>query len=587
MNKVLEKINNPSDLKKLTGDELNILADDIREALLNRVSNIGGHVGPNLGMVEATIALHYVFNSPIDKFVFDVSHQSYPHKILTGRKHGYTNIEDLDKVSGYTDPNESEHDMFKIGHTSTSISLACGLAKARDLKGDTGNVVAIIGDGSLSGGEAYEGLNNASELDSNIIILVNDNDMSIAPNYGGIYKNLKELRDTNGKSENNFFKAIGFDYYYVGEGNNIETLIEVFKNVKDKNHPIVIHMNTLKGKGLSYAETNKEQWHWNLPFDIETGKSKLDMSSFGKSYQDLTREYLTMKAEEDKSVIVITPAVPGICGFNPEFREKLGKQYVDVGIAEEHAVAFASGLAKNGAKPVIGMHSSFVQRTYDQLSQDLAINNNPAVILIFGNGISSMDETHLGVFDMSMISNIPNIVFLSPTCSNEYVSMLDWAIDQNQSPVVIRVPNDRVVEKEIEILEDYSNLNKYSVEKEGKEVAILALGKFYSLGEKVIEELKQNHNISATLINPRYVSGVDVELLENLKNNHKLVLTIEDGILDGGFGEKVTRFYGTSNMKVLNYGASKEFTDSIKLDVLYNKYHLTSELIIDDILKNI
>lgn len=586
MNKVLEKINNPSDLKKLTGDELTSLADDIREALLNRVSNIGGHVGPNLGMVEATIALHYVFNSPIDKFVFDVSHQSYPHKILTGRKHGYTNIEDLDKVSGYTDPTESEHDMFKIGHTSTSISLACGLAKARDLKEDKGNVVAIIGDGSLSGGEAYEGLNNAAELDSNIIILVNDNDMSIAPNYGGIYKNLKELRDTNGKSENNFFKAIGFDYYYVSEGNNIEKLIEVFGNVKDKNHPIVIHMNTLKGKGLSYAETNKEQWHWNLPFDIETGKSKLDMTSFGKSYQDLTREYLTMKAEEDKSVIVITPAVPGICGFNPEFREKLGKQYVDVGIAEEHAVAFASGLAKNGAKPVIGMHSSFVQRTYDQLSQDLAINNNPAVILIFGNGISSMDETHLGVFDMSMISNIPNIVFLAPTCSNEYVSMLDWAIDQNQSPVVIRVPNDRVAEKEIEILDNYSNLNKYSVEKEGKEVAILALGKFYSLGEKVIEELKQNHNINATLINPRYVSGVDVELLENLKNNHKLVLTIEDGILDGGFGEKVTRFYGASNMKVLNYGALKEFTDSIKLDVLYNKYHLTSELIINDILKN-
>lgn len=586
MNKILDKLNNSNDLKNISKEEMIILADEIREAVLNRVSNIGGHVGPNLGMVEATIALHYIFNSPIDKFVFDVSHQSYPHKILTGRKNGYLNIEDFDKVSGYTDPNESEHDMFKIGHTSTSISLATGLAKARDIKGTNENVIAIIGDGSLSGGEAYEGLNNAAELNSNIIIVLNDNDMSIAPNYGGIYKNLRELRDTNGNCENNVFKALGFEYYYLNEGNNINKLIKIFEKVKDINHPVVVHINTLKGKGLSYAEENKETWHWNFPFDKETGKSKFDMKLGGISYQQVTNEYLLKKAEEDKKLVVITPAIPGICGFTPEFRKKLGEQYVDVGIAEEHAVAFASGLAKNGAKPVIGMHSSFIQRTYDQLSQDLAINNNPAVILVFGNGISSMDETHLGVFDISMISNIPNIVYLAPTCSNEYLFMLDWAINQEKSPVVIRVPNDSAVEKKIEVLKDYSNINKYSVEKEGKDVAIIGLGKFYSLGEEVVENLKQN-NIDATLINPRYASGIDKEVLEKLKDNHKLVITIEDGILDGGFGEKITRYFGTSNIKVLNYGAIKEFTDSIPLNELYSKYHLTAKQMVEDILKNV
>lgn len=541
MEKILDKVNYPEDLKKLTNGEMVKLSDEMRQAIINRVSNIGGHVGPNLGIVEATIAMHYVFNSPIDKIVFDVSHQSYPHKILTGRKSGFLNSDDFEKISGFTNPDESEHDFFKVGHTSTSISLACGLAKARDLKKEKENIIVVIGDGSLSGGEAYEGLNNASELNSNIIIVVNDNNMSIAPNYGGLYKNLKLLRDTDGKSENNFFKSIGFDYFYVKDGNNLDELIDTFKEIKDIDHPVIVHVNTLKGKGLSFAEENKEVWHWNIPFDKNTGKPKFDMGSFKKNYQQITSEYLLKKSKEEEKLMVITPAVPGLCGFDSSFRKELGEQFIDVGIAEEHAIAFASGLAKNGAKPVVGMGSSFIQRTYDQLSQDLAINKKPAVILVFFNGITSMDATHLGTFDISLISNIPNIVYLSPTCGDEYLSMLDWAVDQNEYPVVIRVPNDTVLEKNIQIQKDYSKINEYKVEKKGKNVAIIALGSFYTLGEKIVKELLEKENIEATLINPRYSTGIDKELLEKLKEGHNLVVTLEEGILDGGFGEKIDK----------------------------------------------
>ncbi len=584
---VLDKVNEPKDLKMLSLDEMQVLAKEIREAILNRVSNIGGHVGPNLGIVEVTIAMHYVFNSPIDKIVWDVSHQCYPHKILTGRKNGFLNKEDFNKVSGYTNPDESEHDIFRVGHTSTSISLACGLAKARDLKKKTENIIAVIGDGSLSGGEAFEGLDNAAELNSNFIIVVNDNDMSIAPNYGGIYKNLKLLRDTNGKAECNLFKALGFDYCYIEDGNNIQELIEVFKKVKDINHPIVVHINTLKGKGLAYAEENKEEWHWSTPFEIESGNKRTKTNENVQTYQKMTAEYLIKKAKEDEKLMVITPAIPGSCGFTPEFRKKLGKQFIDVGIAEEHAIAYASGLAKNGAKPVIGMSSSFIQRTYDQLSQDLAINNSAAVILVFRSGMSSSDITHLGGFDIPLISNIPNIVYLAPTCSEEYLSMLEWGIEQKEHPVIIRVPNDTLVKRNIEVQNDYSSINQYKVEKRGEKVAIIAVGNFYKLGEKVKNKLQEKVNIDATLINPRYITGIDTAVLEELKKNHKLVITLEDGILDGGFGEKITRFYGTSDMRVINYGAKKEFTNKTPLQEQYQRYHLTEEWIISDIIENI
>lgn len=584
MSRILDKINFPSDMKNLSNEELLELCTEIREQMIIRLSNTGGHVGSNLGMIEATVALHYVFNSPIDKIIFDVSHQSYTHKLLTGRKEAYTNPNKYSSVSGFTNPLESEHDIFSIGHTSTSISLACGVAKARDLKGETSNVIAVVGDGALSGGEALEGLNNASTLNSNLIIVVNDNDMSIAENHGGLYQNLKSLRESNGKSDCNFFKALGFDYYFVKDGNNVEDLVELFEKVKDINHPTIVHMCTVKGKGYSIAEQNKEKWHFQGAFDIATGKSLRLVDKTQETYENITRDYLKRKMKEDKNIIAITAGTPKVLGFDEQTRQEFKEQFIDVGIAEEHAVAFASGIAKNGGKPLFGVSSSFIQRTYDQLSQDLALNNSPAVILVFFNGITSESQTHLGVFDIPLISNIPNIVYLAPTCKEEYLSMLDWGLNQIIYPVVIRVPGIIAKSRNTEIQTDYDNLNKYEIVEKGSKVAILALGKFFDLGIKVKEKLEGKSNIKATLINPRYITGIDNEVLEKLKEKHELVITLEDGVIDGGFGEKIARFYGNSNMKVLNFGAKKEFVNHVKIEELYEKYHLNEDLIVSDIL---
>ena len=528
--------------------------------------------------------MHYVFNTPKDKFVFDVSHQCYPHKILTGRKEYYTNPEKYHEISGYTNPKESEHDSFFIGHTSTSVSLSVGLAKARDLKREKSNIVAVIGDGSLSGGEAFEGLDNAAALGSNIIIVVNDNDMSIAPNYGGIYGNLQLLKETDGKAECNFFKAMGFDYKYVADGNNVEKLIKVFEEVKDINHPVIVHLHTLKGKGLAVAEQNKETFHWILPKTVENfGKQQGEEP---ESYNSLTKNFLLKKREKDNTVIAISPATPGVYGFTPDFREKLGEGYTDVGICEEHAIAYSSGLAANGAKPVLSIMSSFIQRTYDQLSQDLALNSNPATILVWWGGISGGDATHLGCFDIPLISNIPNIIYLSPAYKEEYLKMLEWSVEQTQYPIAIRVPFGNI-ESCGEDNTDYSILNKFKVEIAGKDIAIIGAGNFLHLGKKVLATLKEKFGINATLINPRFISGLDKELLENLKQSHKLVITLEDGVKDGGFGEKVASFYGNSDIKVLNYGAEKEFTDRVPLEELYQRYHLTPELIAEDVAKTL
>lgn len=579
---VLDKINTPEDLRGLSAEEMNLLSAEIRDLILKKVNTTGGHLGPNLGMVEATIALHRVFNSPVDKFVFDVSHQCYPHKILTGRKEGFTNPAKYHTYTGYTAPEESAHDLFKVGHTSTSVSLACGLAKARDLIGGKENVVAIIGDGSLTGGEALEGLNNAAVLGSNIIIVVNDNDMSIAENHGGLYSNLKLLRDTKGQAENNFFKTLGFDYYYIDNGHDFNELISVFDRVKDADHPVLVHMHTIKGKGLHEAEVDKEHYHWIVPGELDK-KPVAENAIRKESYESITADYILDRVSKDSSIIAISPATPGVSGFTPEFRKKLGKNYVDVGIAEEHAVAFASGLAKGGAKPMLAVMSSFIQRTYDQLSQDLALNNTPATLLIFWGGITGMDATHLSKYDIPLICNIPNIVYLAPVNKEEYISMMDWANSQSEHSVVIRVPFTQVISTGEKDTTDYSKINKYQVVESGSEVAILGLGNFFHLGVKVKDALKANLGISATLINPHFISGVDEELMESLKANHKLVITLEDGALEGGFGEKIASYFGNSDMKVLNFGARKEFTDRVPLEELYQRYHLTPELIIDDI----
>lgn len=579
----LEKINSPQDVKKLGIGEMKELAGEIRAAVLKRDSAVGGHVGPNLGIVEATIALHYVFNSPKDKIVFDVSHQCYPHKLLTGRREGFLSAEGMQKISGYTNPDESEHDFFKVGHTSTSVSLACGLAKARDLKGESHNVIAVIGDGSLSGGEALEGLSNAAVFGSNIIIVINDNEMSIAENHGGLYTNLRYLRETKGMAECNMFKALGFDYRYVEDGNSPEELINVLTQVKDTPRPTIVHIHTLKGKGYAPAEENKEKWHWNVPFDIDSGMAKVDFS--GENYNDITYDYLAEKISKDKKVVIVNAGTPGAVGLNAERRVKLGGNFVDVGIAEEHAVAFSSALAKGGCKPVYMVLSSFVQRTYDQLSQDLAINNSPAVILVSWAGISGADVTHLGCFDIAMISNIPNIVYLAPASKEEYLAMLDWGIEQNEHPVVIRVPS-AVCHASAPVDKDYSELNRYQKIAEGSRVALIAAGSFLPLGMKVADRLKEQ-GIVPTVVNPRYLSGTDAQMLEELKNGHSVVATLEDGIVNGGFGEKIASYYGNSDMKVLNFGAKKQFTDRVPLDELYQRNRLTVEQIVEDIMRNL
>ncbi len=577
---LLENIYSPKDVKVLTMKQLHELAQEIRDGILNRDSHIGGHVGPNLGIVEVTIAMHYVFNCPEDKFVFDVSHQSYPHKMLTGRAFGYYDNNRFQEISGYSSPAESpEYDQFELGHTSTSISLASGLQKARDIKGTKENIVVVIGDGSLSGGEALEGLDEVGELGTGIVIVVNDNEMSIAENHGGLYKNLALLRETNGQAECNLFRAMGLDYQYIADGNDVETLIKAFQQVKGIDHPIVLHIHTEKGKGYAPAEQNKEPWHWSVPFDIETGKPKAEGG--GEDYGNMTAEYLLEEMKKDKHLVAVTSGTPTVAGFFKARREEAGAQHVDVGIAEEQAVAMISGMAKGGIRPVYNVYSTFIQRTYDQIAQDLCINNNPAVINIFCASLYGMNDiTHIGFYDIPMLSNIPNLVYLAPTCWEEYKAMLAWGIKQTSHPVAIRVPGGAVTHSDEQFDEDYSALNRFKMPHKGSKVAIVALGAFYGLGKQVAEMLKEQKGIDATLINPRYITGLDEEMLESLKADHEKVITLEDGALEGGFGEKIARFYGDSDMKTHCFGIKKGLYDRYDYQQLAKDNELTPEQIV-------
>jgi len=579
---ILSRIDSPKDIKALGKEELVMLSNEVRDAIIHKVSVVGGHVGSNLGIVEMSVALHYVFDSPKDKIVFDVSHQCYAHKILTGRKEAFLDELKYTSVTGFTNPKESEHDIFAIGHTSTSVSLACGLAKARDVTHQKESIVAVIGDGSLSGGEAFEGLNNAAELTSNLIIIVNDNDMSIAENHGGIYQNLKLLRDSEGEASNNLFKAIGLDYYFVKDGHNLEELISMFQKVKELNHPVVVHVCTEKGKGLSFAQEEKEKWHYRAPFDKVSGQLKQTTSQ--ETYAQITTKYLNDKMQQDESLVVISAATPTIGGYDEKLRSNL-QQYTDVGIAEAHAIAYASGICRNGGKAVLSINSSFVQRAYDQISQDMALNNTSGVILVFNGGIQRADQTHLGIFDIPLISNIPNIEYLAPTNKEEYLAMLDWAVDQNECPIAIRVPLKNVVSKSDVSYSSLDEIKKYQTIVEGKEVAILALGGFFQHGENVCASLKEKYNIEATLINPQSITTLDQPTLDALKKNHQIVVTLEDGCLAGGFGEKIARYYGPSEMKVINFGAKKEFYDRTPIEELYARNHLSVDAIVNDIYK--
>ncbi len=575
----IENISSPADVKKLSAPQLDALAAEVRAALLQKLSDHGGHIGPNLGLVEATVALHYVFNSPEDKIVFDVSHQSYAHKMLTGRKDAFLHAEEYDAVSGYSEPSESPHDHFVIGHTSTSVSLACGLAKGRDLLGGTENVIAVIGDGSLSGGEALEGLDMAGELATGIIIVVNDNEMSIAENHGGLYAGLDLLRRTGGSAPCNLFRSMGLDYLYVEEGNNVQALIAAFRQVKDTTRPVVVHIHTVKGKGYRFAEEQKERFHWGFPFILETGETKPEYC-FGENFGTVTADLLLREMAADSSVVAFTAGTPGIWGWTPDKRQRAGKQFVDVGIAEETAVAMISAVAKRGGKPVFGVHSSFIQRTYDQLSQDLCINDNPATIIVVGGSLCGLnDVTHLGFYDISLLCNIPNLVYLHPTCRREYEAMVKWSLTYTEHPVAIRMPAVPLTyDNDVEAPSDYSRLNRYELTHRGQGVALLGLGNFYALACKAAEAFRAK-GVDATIINPRYATGLDEELLASLIPDHHTVITLEDGQVDGGWGEKVARFFGNTPMRVRCLGGRKGFVDRYSYDEYLRSNGLTPEQI--------
>lgn len=574
MYELLKNINGPGDIKKLSLAELNQLAGEIREGLFNRLTHVGGHCGPNFGFVEATIALHYVFDSPHDKFVFDVSHQSYAHKMLTGRRFGYIDNDRFAENSGYSNPHESEHDLFNIGHTSTSVSLATGLAKARDLLGRSENVIAVIGDGSLSGGEAMEGLNVAgSEINGNLIIVVNDNQQSISETHGGLYKSLADLRASKGASANNIFKAFGLDYVYEDNGNDIASLIKVFRSVKDIKHPVVVHINTTKGKGFALAEQNKEAWHWTVPFNRNTGLPTVSVPPV--TYTSVAREYIMRRAETDDKFVLVTPNMPGSFGFTPDLRAKLGNKFVDVGIAEEQAVAMASGLAKGGANPLIITNTTFMQRAYDQLSQDLCINGNAVTILLnYANFDGLTDVTHLGIFGISAFSNIPNLTVLAPSNRAELVSMLDWSLDKANRPVIILMPGNAVTDGTIQQPYDPT---KYNVTQHGEKVAVITLGDFYAKGQSLAEYIEKSFGFTPTLADARNASTIDAATLDEIAKDCKVVVTLEDGILDGGLGQKIAAHYATTDIKVLTYGLNKVFYDRYDPNELLKSLGITNE----------
>ena len=577
----LDKIQKPSDIKNFSIEKLQILSDEIRQAILHRSIAYGGHVASNLSVVELTIALHYVFDSPYDKIVFDCSHQCYTHKLLTGRFKGFIFPEYYDSVAGYMNPDESEHDLFEIGHTSTSLSLVSGLVIGRELKHENENIIAIIGDGSLGGGQALEGLNFiGGEIKSNCIVIINDNEFSIAENHGGIYENLKLLRSTNGEAECNFFRAMGFDYYYVPEGNKIAPLIEIFQKIKGVDHPVVIHVHTTKGKGYGAAETDPEKWHYYSPALEDIIKEEY--------YAEITRNVLRKELAVKNDLVYIAAATPALLpvsmGFSLHEREKMGMNFQDVGIAEEHAVAMASAIAKQGCKPVFSVLATFLQRSFDQLLQDLCINNNPVLLLVWNSGVYGLnDKTHIGHFDIQELAHIPNLLYLVPSCYEEYMMMLQYGLSETKHPIAIRVPSNGVYHAKRSININFDML-EYEIVNQGEEVAIIALGAMFQLGEDVIRLYHKKTGKQLTLINPRYASDIDSVTLEKLKENHKLVVTLEDGIINGGWGQLIASYYGTSDIKVKNYGLSKQFADRYSLyDILYEN-HLIDRLIVKDII---
>jgi len=580
---ILETINGPEDLKKLKEKQLVDLAQEMRQALIKKISAQGGHLASNLGIVEITIGLHYVFNAPNDKIVFDVSHQTYCHKMLTGRKDAFLYPNKYDDVCGYSNPYESVFDLFNIGHTSTSISLACGIAKARDLAGGKENVIAVIGDASLDGGQAFEALNYGAEMGSRLIVVVNDNNMSIPENHGILNKRLNELKDNNGIIENNYFKSLGYEYIFVKDGHDINSVISAFESVKGIDYPVVVHIRTQKGKGYSFAENNREKWHWAHPFDVESGEFTSNVPA--ENYGRIASDFLLEKMSRDSKVVVVVASTPLCIGFNELNRKKAGKQFIDVGIAEQNAISFSTGMANNGFKPIFATNSTFYQRAYDQIEQEMCISKCAVTMIVTHASVfGHANDTHHGLLDMTLLGNIPGLVYLAPTNKEEYVAMMEWSIEQNNTPVAIRVPWTGVNHTDKHVDSDYSK-TQYLINEKGLKVAFLALGGFYQMGEKTAELYRQNTGIKPTLINPRFITGIDENTLESLKSDHDIVVTIEDGILSGGFGARISQYYSTSPVKVMNFGFSMDIPNRYVPAELMEKNHLTPEQIVEDILK--
>lgn len=580
----LKDVKSPQDIKGLSIAELEDLARQMREGVLNRTSSIGGHVGPNLGAVEIITAMHYVFDAPKDKLVFDVSHQAFAHKMLTGRADGYLNPADFHKVDEYTYPPESpEYDIFYAGHTSPSVSLCTGLAKAREVKGEDYKIVALIGDGALSGGMALEGLNVGGNIKGNFILIVNDNQMSIAPNYGTIYNNLKTLRETNGTAEPNIFKSFGWDYVYLAEGNDIKACIETLQKVKDSDRPVIVHVNTQKGEGYVPAEEYREKFHFSAPYVISNGEPKVN--SDAPDYTTVTRDFLLEKVKTVPELLILTSATPGDFGFGEKERELAGKHYLDVDIAEQTGISVMAGAARGGAKVVYPITATFMQRAYDQMIEDWAMDDSPALLVVFSSGVRGIkDKTHLGFWDIPFVTSMPEVVYLAPTNMEEYSAMLEWGLAQNQYKVAVRVPTYSIEHADGPVSRDYSQLNKFQIVKQGSKVAVIGVGDYFVKAREVVEKLAAK-GIDATLINPRFVSGVDTELLKSLETDHQMVVTIEDGSLEGGFGQRIASALGASDLKVLNYGLAKKFENLYKVDDLEQRNRLQTDQIVDDIIQ--
>ena len=580
----LEHINGPEEVRKLRREELPRLADETRAALIGRLSDVGGHVGSNLGVVELAVALHYVFESPKDKIVWDVSHQSYAHKILTGRKESYLDPSRYGEVTGFTDPRESRHDFFRIGHTATSVSMALGLAKGRDLCGGKENIIAVIGDGALSGGEAYEGLNYAGEYGGNLIIILNDNEQSVAENHGGLYAALKTLRENSGDGEN-IFRGLNLDYRYLEEGNDVLRLTEMLEQVKGIDHPIVLHIHTVKGKGLPYAEKDREEWHSGAPFYPEDGTPKNGYPVYDTTVYDSLVELLI----RDPHAVVLTAGTPRAIGFVGQDRAKWASagRFVDVGIAEESAVAMASGIARYGGTAVFGVYATFLQRAYDQLSHDLCLNRQPATILVLLPGAFGMkSNTHFGLCDIPMLTHIPNLVYLTPAWKEEYIRMFRYATGQREHPTAIRVPV-RFLECGEEDLTDYAVLNRSKVLRKGKDAALIAVGSLIPMALEIADAYKARTGSELTVINPVFLTGTDDELLESLKGEHRLIVTMEDSVLDGGYGQRIASWYGTSEMKVRNLGISKAFHSDFRTEELLAENGISVQSIYDYLCREI